>query len=425
MIQVIPRVISGVEFGGQYWAAMSGGNQLSNTFGGNVSRAPMPWPATVRNLVVYTRDSLTQPLTVTVLKNLTGTALTVTLPAGTTGPVYATGIDVEFAQFDDIAYQAVTSGGAFPGWSIGVCLEVESQGNVFGINPLFGTFDDNEGGIAGALGNGLWSLYTQGSPIVLSGSYSICAVDGTITTLALKTFSGAPDPGDAWHAYLIKNLVVQDGSGGTVDTRCSIAEGETTGVSTFSLPVELGDHVDVGFYRSGATTANAAHVGVGVGFVPDEDGHFMITGGSTENVIEPLTYKWTYGLNDLTAEPLALVPIGPSGLIARGIYIERQVAPGVGETKTHTLRRNEANTLIAVTLENPDASGLKTGFQAYVQGQTMCLQVEAPGGTGDGGNLFWGLDATIEGVGPPASAVAVIGPHIWIVFYRTQPEIGT
>src|SRR5687767_8523681 len=117
MKQILPRVIRSVEYAGAYFAAMSGGSQESNTFGSSVARVPMPWAATVRNLVVYTRDSLPNDLIVTVLKNLADTALTVTLPAGTTGPVYATGIEVEFAQFDDIAYKAVTSGGSFPGFS--------------------------------------------------------------------------------------------------------------------------------------------------------------------------------------------------------------------------------------------------------------------------------------------------------------------
>jgi hypothetical protein len=421
VIQVIPRAISGVNYtdAQTYWGVMSGGNQLSDTFGQNVSRTPMPWAGTARNLVLYTRDSIPHDMTVTVLKNGAVTSLAVTLPAGETGPVYSSGLELDFAQFDDISYQTSTpSGTVFPGWSVSVCLEIESGGNVFGINPIFGTYDHAEGGIAGALGNGLWGSWSEGtSPVALSGSYSICAVDGAITTLALKTFSGAPGSGDSWQAYIIKNLVVQDGGGGTVDTRCAITEGNTTGAVTFSLPVALGDHIDVVFYRFGTTASNSTHVGVGVGFVPDEDGHFMITGGSAENVIEPLTYKWTYALNDLTSELLALVPIGPSGLVARGIYIEREAAPSAGETKTHILRRNEENTLIQVTLHEGELSGLTTGFRSYAQGDTMSLRVESTGApTGDGGFFFWGLDAAIVGVEPQPTGE--IGPLIWIEWPR-------
>lgn len=424
MKQLIPRVISNLDGGGQYWAVKSGGNMLSSTFGANIARTPMPWAATARDLVIYSRDTVPSDLTLTVLKNGIATALTVTLPAGTTGPVYCTGVDVDFAQFDDIGYRVVAAGS--PPGTIGVCLEVESEGNVFGVTPLFGVLNNNQGNVSGALGNGVPGPYTHPTA-VMSGSHSICAVAGAVTTLVMANFNTPVPSGSTWTAYLLVEGVIQDGSGGTVDTRCVMTDADHPyAVATFSLPVALGQRVDVAYYRTGAASDNGPTIAIGIGFVPDDDGWFMLCGGSHSDVIsKPTSYRWPYVFSPLTTEPLALAPIGPSGLIARGLFIERSGGPGPGESLVHTLRRNEANTTIAVTLRDAEVTGLLANqFLQYVQGDLMSLRADASADAASL-SLWWGLSASIAGVGPSVSSTAVIGPHIWIVFYRTQPEIDT
>lgn len=421
MKQIIPRVIAGVSYTNPttYWAVKSGVGQLSDTFGEHVAKTPMPWPATVRNLVVYTRDAIPVNLVLTVMKNGVATGLSVTLPAGETGPFYATGVEVDYVQFDDISYRTVTtSGRGFPGWVIGACLEVESEGNVFGLTPVFGTLNANEGQRGGALGNGVVGGYTHPTA-GLSGSYSICAVDGTITTLALKAFSGGVPVGSAWNAFLTVDGVAQDGSGSTVDTRCTMTgDGSvSTAAATFALPITLGQRVDATYYRTGATSPFGTHVAMGIGFVPDEDGHFMLCGGTTDIVPAPVAYKWPYAFPDLTTELLALAPIGPSGLVARGLYVERASPAGVGETLTHTLRRNEENTLITVTISGASQTNnlLADRFRSYAQGDTISLRADATSGANSDA-LFWGLDAAVVGVEP--EPIGEIGPYLWVEHRR-------
>jgi hypothetical protein len=424
--QLLPHIIQNVSYptGTTYWSALTVGNNLSDTFGQNAARTAFPWAATVRDLVVYAEHTLDQAITVTVMKNTVATSLTVTLPAGTTGPVYCTGVDVSFSQFDDIMYRTVTASGTpFPGYNLGVCIEVESAGNVFALSPASGTIDVDEGLIGGAFGSGgIGSSYAH--PGEQGLAYAICAIPGTITTLALRTYSPVPAGAETWTALLIVDNAIQDGSGSTVDTRCVMTAGNSTAVSSFSLPITLGQRVSIAYFRTGGASPFAlAHVTASIGFVPTSSGWFMLCGGSTDQIPFPLSYKWNRSPNNSTSEAYALAPVGPSGLVSRGLYVERSTAPGSGLTSTHTLRRNQANTGVVVTLSNSETSGLISGmFQPFVQGDSIAIRIES---TTSGGRFFWGLQAHVQGVESEPVPGGIIGPLIWVVINRVRQPAGT
>jgi hypothetical protein len=426
MKQLVPRLISNVGYGGTtYWCATGGENQLSDTFGPDVARAPMPWAATVRDLTVYVGAPLASNLTVTVLKNGVATALTVTVLAGATGPVTASGVDVAYAQFDDISYYTDTAGLAFPGATIGVCIEVESDGNVFGVSPVWGAVDVNGGGIAGALGNGQWLGIDHSLPLPDSGTRSINAVEGALTTLVLKAYSGAVPVGSSWVGALIVNGVEQNGSGGTVDTRCTMTAGNTTAVATFSRPIALTDHVEVIFYRTGALASHAVQVAAGIGFAPTVDGWFMLCGGSTKALTGPPAYTYTYGSSSAT-EVEAAVPISASGLVARGLYVERSAAPSLGETYTHTIRRTGTSTAIVVTVSDTATTGsIANQFELYAANARLALLYQASAGAVAGSHLHWGLAATVNipiSVELAPGSYAITGFPLNLPIFPAPPE---
>ncbi len=429
MIQPIPRIQTLVGYGSatMQFPVNSG---MAFTDGANAGRIPLPWPITVRNLVLYSRDTTrTLGCKVTLLKNDNPTGLFGTILSTETGPIVVAGPSVTYAQFDDWGYRTeqLTS---TPGWTCGWSVDVDSRGNVFGIPPVGGTIPANSGWLGGALGNGFWQafnygLVVPGDPIIASTSYSICATPGTLSTLVLKAYSGVVPVGSTWEALIVLNGYIQDGNFGTVDTRCTITAGNTTAVSTFAIPLVKGDRVDVVAYRTGDEIPfSTAHIGAGIGFVPTSAGYFMLTGGSNDTLSDP-GYLWIRSYQGLTTEPTAEAPIGPSGLVARGLYIESGVAgPDADDKVITTVRRNESSTSIGVTITGPVQTSalIDDQFEAYTEGDTINLRIAgADGGTPT--KIYWGLEATIAGVGPAApGAVGVIGPHIWVIFRRTQPD---
>ncbi len=409
MKQLIPRVQNHVSYGAAntYWQVNSGTLDDSATFGPVVSLIPVPWATTVRNLSLLSYDT-TRPydIVATLRKNNVDTALTGTLLASENGPVHIPGIDISYAQFDDFSYHASTPFAGPPlGQTIGWCVEAESVGNIFGVSGGGGSSClVGSGNMAGALGNGFWNSYVHGVSTQAS-SYSICATPGTLTTVVVKGYASIftpniPIPGGSSYIVLILlNGVVQDGSGGTVDTRTTIPAGFDVGstvVGTFSLPLVKGDHVDIAYYRTGANAAyEEPAFGIGIGFMPTTDGYFMLTGGSNNVVYSPgLGYVWIRAEQNVTVEGLAQAPLGPAGLTARGLYVERG-GGGSGPTYTRitTLRRTGVSTPIVVTLLDFATSGFVEGFaEVFTTDDLISLESD----TQVDARLRWGLEASIE-----------------------------
>jgi hypothetical protein len=348
-----------------------------NTFGHrNLHAIPMPWPVTFRNLVIISRDP-GHNTTLALMKEGVATALEVSLTSASDGPIKNTSDEVSVAALEDVHWQFSDNDGS--GYTYGFCVEAESQGNIFGVPGAFGAAPVGARGVAGALGNGFWQSYTTS----YSTSRSICALAGRLTHLAAKTYATTPGPGEGWMAVIRLNLVEQDGTGGTVDTRCFIVgDGVTTSaLATFSLPLVPGDIVEVVYYRTGTDLPFEVNgnVAIGVGFVPTIDGRYMLTGGSNQSLDG---YTWILaGFTD--QEPLCLAPVGPGGLRVIGAYISGST-PGVNPTDevTWTLRRSEADTDVAIALQHLTTDGLITGLSvSFAEDDTIGWKSVATSGT--------------------------------------------
>lgn len=420
MKQIFLEHVRNVMYGGPttlYWPGYGCGYLLvsSAPLNGSIRRL-VSAAGTLRNFVVLRQDGLPSSLTITVMKNGLATSLEVVLTSGA-----LSGSDivntVSLAVGDDICLRFAGSAVGL-GHDLGYSLEFETSGNVstYTHDIVSGTMVAGDAKYCGILGNGQPVSYVNP---VRSNTYSIAAAAGNITRIDATAWSGAPGTG-VWTITLIKNLVLQDGSGGTVNTSFTITGAATTGFSTFVLPVVAGDILEIHVKRTVSTASfNVAHVGCSIAFTSAVADYHMIVGGNN-NVISILLNNFHWCATDqlVTDETRAMVPIGPTSLRATGLYIERSAGPAYqapGASYNHILRKNAADTSIAVLMTNNNAgiaSGLITGQNVeYVSGDTIDLET-VPSGSPQTSQLHWGLSVF---TGTPAVTVTS-GPGVGLYF---------
>lgn len=399
MIQLLPKAAFNAGWGGAVSnIGVLGGEgdiSIATTFGITFTQAPVAFDSTFRNLTILA-PSLPFPSDVTATLYVDGapTDQVAVLPAGESLAV-SIGADVFVAAGQDINYHY--QGPGYPGQDLSFCIEREGVGNIYGITSGSTGYVANAGTYGGAFNNGARQEYIPGTTFN-SLFYSLAALDGTMTTLMLKCFNQTMGI-SAYTAWAFVNGVLQDGTGGTVDTTCVLTGDDTVATSTFALPITLGQRVDIVIYRTGINGPHNAHVAVGVGYLPDIDGGFMCCGGNN-NVVDNLNESWVWMSSEqLAVGPLrALTPISASGLTVTGLAVERADPPFFpGSNWVHTIQRSLANTTAVVTIADADTFGLIDGLsESFVSGQTIVLHVLPSTDPAPGlGRLYWGLAARV------------------------------
>jgi hypothetical protein len=399
MIQLLPKVAFNAGYGGatSYIGVLGGNGDFSAAIvgGANFAKAPVALASTFRNLTVLATDLFAVDVTVTLMVDGVASTQTVTLPAGEALAV-STGAEVVVAAGQDVTYRYTGTNPA--GSNLSVCIEREGVGNIYGLTPAAGSLAVDTGWYGGAFNNGTMAAYDPTPDPGDSNTYSLTAAAGTITTLMLRTYAGAPGSG-IWTGYLRKNGIIQDGTGGTVDTQVVMTGTDTVVTGTFALSVALTDRVDVAVVRTGAAAPFAvAQVAVGIGFTPTVADVFMMCGGSNDAISHTQTdWKWTLSEQLAAGEASHVAPISATGLTISGLYIERGDAPGAGRGYVHTVRRSGADTPAVVTIEDVATEGLIDGLDvSFASGQTITLQSMpvADGATDPvSSTLYWGLAA--------------------------------
>lgn len=194
---------------------------------------------------------------------------------------------------------------------------------------------------------------------------TLVAVPGTITQLSVG-LSAAPG-GTATRIFtIVLDGVAQDGSGGTVDTRCTVLSGVSSGHASFTLPVLPLQTVSVRHTVSGSPAAAVARGSTR--FVATTPGQvnfvFRVTdapAGSSTEYNFPLGRNWASSDWPWTATEAAREFLGPvTTIVLHGMYVEVASAPGAGVSQTYTLRLNAgggggADTVQTVTVTGPSA----------------------------------------------------------------------
>jgi len=318
---------------------------------------------------------------------------------------------------DYVEYRIVGGLQGFPGYTLGLFVEFESTHLSFGIGAFAGTITAGSEGQSGALGNGT-STGTIPSPD--SNSYSICAIDCTVVGVTLRRF--ASPSGGAWTARLKVNGVLQDGSGGSVETLCTLDDAGSVFASTsFAVTCVPTDHVDIVIARTGSTAAFADHqLGTGIKVLPTTTGQTMICGGN--NAVIPntgTTWKWTDSEQEGGSAFMHTAPSGLRDLRFFHFYLERSVSPGGVATFTQTLTVNSHETDLAIVLAEPDRIGDQAGTAETNAGDELTVKVVNGGSPADA-RMHWSFALGPEET-EPVTRTAKIGPLRWVHWPQRIP----
>jgi len=356
----------------------------SLAFSGTASISTAPWAAdgTLSNLIVSlgTAPGSGKSWTFTIVINGSDTAITVTISDAAT-TARDTTHTASIAPGDTIALKSVPSGTPSALGTSGVRTALEFDGT-----------NAAESGYAVA-GNAIHIVSTrynglfQGDEWNATASliHNVAAAAGTVTDL-YAVLSAAPGATKSVDFAIYKNGTKQDGSGGTVDTRLSIANAATTGSVSFSLSVAAGDTLYVE-----AVPVNAPgppNASIGCAFTATTDGESQVCGVFFGN---PFTGggQWTYPLTnartsfvDTTEANLEFIA-GVTAFDLNKLYVVLNGTPGSGKSYTFSMRKNSSSPggeqSAAVTDLNTTANDA-TGSVSLADGDTFAMQVIPSGG---------------------------------------------
>lgn len=416
MRQVFLKSMYNLGWGSSNYRTGLGGNGDSasgTTYGENYTKVVVPLNGTFSNLNVYSAAGMHPNYTFTLMVNGIASALTCTLAATSTQAKDILNT-VNVVAGDDICFVVnVNPFGSGLGYHVSFSIEFEAAQQFYSITAVWGGQVVDTYNMGGALGNGIMQVLS--SVVQLSNAYSICAVAGNITGIGMKTYAGAPGTG-VWTGYIVKNQVLQDGSGGTVNTACTMTGASLTAINSFSLPVVEGDHLDFALKRTvtGSSTSTV-QVTMSCLFTPTDAESFMsVGGGNNANDSVNTEYRWVTSQQLNLIEAIAQCPIGPRGIEIRGLRVETPTL-GVGGSVICTIRKNGVNTAATVTVVYPARSAVISGLSIpFSDGDLIDLEtipINNPTGLTNG--FWWGLSlASAAPVVPAAehSGIYYINP---------------
>lgn len=326
--------------------------------GSQVIACPVPAAGTFQNwhLILTAAPGGTATRTYTLRKNGSNTALTITFGSGDTDKSDTTHT-VSFNAGDTIDFiQTVT----------GTPAAADMKSSIEFVPSVADTH------IVGWSGRNMSGTAVEYTIYGVSGTAggqkrSVCAVAGTITGMYVNasTAPGTPGSGKTFIYALMLNGTLQDGSGGTVDTRVQIVDAATSANAAFSLAVAAGDVLSIQYTEANTPTGSTFDIG-GFSFVPTTSGEWLpgfalgdTVSTSAVRYLAPVaaTRNWT------ATEATEQVPAGQTVQYLKGISAILGAAPGLagsGKSWTFKLRKNGADTALTLTISETATSGSAT-----------------------------------------------------------------
>lgn len=354
---------------------------------GSEGRVTHPWAAAgnLRNLKIVLGANATGTQTFTVRKNGSDTAMAVTITAGNASGTY-TG-DLSVAAGDTLALKIVGAG--TPQF---VFASVEFEGSTTAQSAYATSVSGGLNSNSANRYNALFRGADQWAGTEDHSSRNIVAVSGVINALYVR-LDAAPTAGNSWIFSIYKNGVKQDGSGGTVDTRVTIADAATSGNATFSLPVAGGDYVSL--ECDPVSTPTQTRVQYACRFTADEDGWSQFCGRTSSSlntgstVYNNPSFKgqsnpWT------TTEADHDVPGGLTSFVLSGLVAGLSGTPGVGKSYTLDGRVNAATPTGApvVTIADVATQGSGAGSMTVTPSDLLTIR-SVPSGTPSARSATW------------------------------------
>jgi hypothetical protein len=249
---------------------------------------------------------------------------------------------------------------------------------------------------------------------------SVVSAPGTITDLDVM-LTIAPGGATSRTFTILKNGVMQDGSGGTPDTRVVLTGSSLAGSSSFSLAVAAGDEVRLTQTASGPPAATVCSFSVKVDSTTD--GYSNLCGFNANFLPGTTAYSIPVVAGSWGATESAELLIGPlSTIILKNFHARSGSAV---TNQTYTTRKNSANTSIAANLTAATSGSDLVNTATLGSGDVWSLQC-----AGDGGFLrtlcwAWTIHAVSDYVPGNVAPVANAGPDNSVVVNQQVALAGS
>ena len=324
--------------------------------------------------------------TYTLFKNGVATSLTCTI-----SDLATSGSDLvnsaTFAAGDTISIKRTRTGvpaSSIQRFSI-VCETTSAAGD-----SIYGHVCDTAGALnASAVRyNGVFTGKNSTWAAVITDLQTFSAIAGNLTSFTVDV-DVAPGSTKSLEFAIWKNGTKQDGSGGTVDTRATIADLATTVTGTFTLPVAIGDRLVIGCTPTNTPTVSRVNTCFGFNGTIANRANLCIIVQTTYTTLNP-SYNQGIGYTNTTntTEANELLP-APYGFrfIIDALYVNVETAPGVtNRSYTYNPRLNSATPggTPSVTISNTATSGSDLTGQMTIPGNSVSDSIsfrEAPSGS--------------------------------------------
>ena len=308
---------------------------------------PVAVAGTIRNLRFKLIGTSGNPRSITLFVNGSATLLSVSLDAGDD---YGEdlGHDIAVNAGDYVYFHGIDTG-IIPNRTGQITCEFDAGDDVTSIYSCIGTKTSRLGSTTAydaPLSGGQVDANTH------IARESIVGCDGTLTAMTIR-LERAPGSGTSRTFAIYKNGVRQDGSGGTVDTRVTIADTSRQGLTTFSLPLVGLDLLYLECTASGSPLTSA--VSGTTAFVATTPGEFQVCGNPADgHTIGTTEYNMPNGRGGTWVgaasadERYALGSINSFSL--QTLYSRVNEPIEEGESLTHTLLINGIETVQTNTI---------------------------------------------------------------------------
>lgn len=359
-------------------------NYLSPAFTGeawtSTTVAPVPWPiaGTFRNagIALVSAPGSGNTLVFTLVKNGVDTSLTITIAdLATSGTDFSSSVSVTPG---DLLYWRVTPVSTPTVSEHQLTVEFWATGVGESAYGSIGLLSASQTWRTPVFGQGQWNVGNGGV-----SNHEVIAVVGNLVGLSYN-LSVAPGGGKSYLIQLYKNGTLQDGSGGTPDTRVTIADSATTGSWSGTLALAAGDYVYLESVPTG--TPAAAKVGAGVKFIATTDGESvggalvffnLPSSGTSYAKASQYSVNW-----DATESNVLITHSGVSPFLVRGLRVRTGLNVGTGPI-TFTLRRNGGSSGITTTMTVGTNAGSDTVNSVLMSaGDTWSMEYVATGSAG-------------------------------------------
>lgn len=210
----------------------------------------------------------------------------------------------------------------------------------------------------------------------------VAAAAGNVTAL-YAAVGAAPGSGKSWTFTVLKNGTAQNGTGGTPDTRVTIADSATTGNSSgYTVAVSAGDDISIQKSTSGSPTATQAHFGVR--FAATTNGQSQYCGAFNQSptltgndVFGPL-FGGSNAAYVTTPESATEVYGGATSWTMSNLRVVLNASPGTPRSYTYKARKNAADGGPSVTIADAATSGTDgSNTMTVASGDAIDLEIIA------------------------------------------------